>query len=107
VKGWYTYCMGPAAYDLFAWGNGGPGAWRRSPATRDPSAWANGGPGAWCRGHSATARVPASLLVSLLEFGNLPQWLISFSGAIESKGGYNEGAIGVWLQCLLLSVGVL
>jgi hypothetical protein len=34
------------------------------------------------------------LLVSLPEFSNLPQWLVSFSGAIKGKGGYNEGAIG-------------
>jgi hypothetical protein len=67
VKGWYTYCMGPAAYDLSAWGNGGLGAWHR--------------------GHSTAARVPASLLVSLPEFGNLPQWLVSFSGAVEDKEG--------------------
>jgi hypothetical protein len=64
------------------------------PATYDLSTWGNGGPRAWHRGHSATAGVPASLLVSLLEFGDLPQWLISFSRAIEGKGGYNEGAIG-------------
>jgi hypothetical protein len=29
VKGWYMYHMGPAAYDLSAWGNDGHGAWRR------------------------------------------------------------------------------
>jgi hypothetical protein len=74
VKVWYTYCMGLATYD--------------------PSAWGNGSPRAWHRGHSATVRVPASLLVCLPEFGNLPQWLVSFSGAIESKGEYNEGAVG-------------
>jgi hypothetical protein len=74
VKGWYTYCMGPAVYD--------------------PSAWGNGGPRAWCRGHSTTAWVPASLLVSLPEFGNLPKWLVSYSRAIEGKGGYNKGAVG-------------
>jgi hypothetical protein len=73
LKGWYTYCMGPAMYDPSAWGNGGPRAWRR--------------------GHSAAARFPASLLVSLPEVGNLPQWLVSFSGDIEGKGGYNEGPI--------------
>jgi hypothetical protein len=56
-------------------------------AAYDPSAWGNGSPGAWHRGHSTTARVPASLLVSLPEFGDLPQWLVSFSGAIEGKGG--------------------
>jgi hypothetical protein len=71
---WYTYCIGLAMYDLFAWGNGGPGAWHR--------------------GHSTTAGVPASLFVSLPEFGNLPQWLVSFSGANEGKRGYNEGALG-------------
>jgi hypothetical protein len=28
VKGWYKYCMGLAAYDPSAWGNGGPpGTW--------------------------------------------------------------------------------
>jgi hypothetical protein len=74
VKGWYIYCMGLAVYDPSAWGNG----------TR-----------AWHRGHSTTAGVPASLLVSLPEFGDLPQWLVSFSGAIKGKwGGYNEGAVG-------------
>jgi hypothetical protein len=52
VKGWYTYCMGLAACDS--------------------SACSNGGPEAWCRGHSATSGVPASLLVSLPEFGDLP-----------------------------------
>jgi hypothetical protein len=40
-------------------------------------------------GHSITAKVPASLINSLPEFGNLPQWLVSFS-----VGGYNKGAIG-------------
>jgi hypothetical protein len=74
VKGWYTYCVGPAVYDLSAWGNGGPGAWSRA--------------------HSAVLGVPTSLLVSLPEFGDLPQWLLSFSGAVEGKWGYNEGAIG-------------
>jgi hypothetical protein len=65
VKGWYTYCMGLVVYD--------------------PSDWGNGGPGVWHRGHSTTAGVPVSLLVSLPEFSNLPQWLVSFSGAIEGK----------------------
>jgi hypothetical protein len=67
VKGWYKYCMGPAMYD--------------------PSAWGNGSSGAWHRGHSATAGAPAFLLVSLPEVGDLPQWLVSFSGAIKGKGG--------------------
>jgi hypothetical protein len=67
VKDWYMYCMGPATNDLSAWGNGGPRAWHR--------------------GHRIAARVPASLLVSLPEFSDLPQWLVSFSGAIEGKGG--------------------
>jgi hypothetical protein len=67
VKGWYTYCMSPASYD--------------------PSAWGNGGPGAWHREHSATARGPNSLLGSLPEFSNLPQWLVSFSGPSKAKGG--------------------
>jgi hypothetical protein len=53
VKGWYTYCMGPATYD--------------------PSDWGNGGPGAWYSGNSASAGVPASLLVSFPEFSDLPQ----------------------------------
>jgi hypothetical protein len=74
VKGCDTYCMGVATYDLPAWGNGGPRAWHR--------------------GHSVKARVPAFLLAKLPEFGNLPQWLISFSGSIKGKGGYNEGAVG-------------
>jgi hypothetical protein len=73
VKGWYTYCMCLASYD--------------------PSAWGNGGPGAWHREHRATAGVSATLLVSLPEFGDLPQWLISFSRA-KSKGGHNKGAVG-------------
>jgi hypothetical protein len=33
-------------------------------------------------------------LVSLPEFGDLPQWLVSFSGAIKGKEVYNEGAVG-------------
>jgi hypothetical protein len=74
VKGWYTHCIGLAVYDQSDWGNGGPRAWRR--------------------GHSATAGFPVSLLVSLPEFGDLSQWLVSVSGSIEGKGRYNEGAIG-------------
>jgi hypothetical protein len=74
VKGGYMYCMGLA--------------------TNDPSAWGNGGSRAWLRGHSAAARVPASLLVSLPDFGNLPQWLISFSGFMKGKGRFNKGAVG-------------
>jgi hypothetical protein len=42
----------------------------------------------------AGSMVPASLLVSLPKFDKLPQWFMSFSGAIEGKGGYNEGAVG-------------
>jgi hypothetical protein len=74
VKGWYMYCMGLVACD--------------------PSTWGNGSPGTWHRGHSVIAKVPASLLVSLPEFGDLPQWLVSFSEAINGKGGYKEGPIG-------------
>jgi hypothetical protein len=73
VKGWYTYCMGPATYDSSACGNGSPRA--------------------WSRGHSTTAGVPASLLVSLPVFGNLPYCLVCFSRVIKGKGGYNEGDI--------------
>jgi hypothetical protein len=92
LKAWYTYFMSLAAYD--------------------PSVWGNGNPGAWHRGYSIAARVSASLLVSLSEFGNLPQWLVSFSRAIKGKGGVYEGSccmiwVGVWLRCLLLSVRVL
>jgi hypothetical protein len=72
-SGGQWYCMGPAAYD--------------------PSAWGNGGPRAWHRGHSTAARVSASLLVSFPEFGDLPQWLESFSRAIKGKGGYNDGDV--------------
>jgi hypothetical protein len=64
-------------------------------AAYDPSAWNNGSPRAWRRGHSTAAQVPASLLVSLPEFSDLPRWLVSFSGTIEgNKGVYNEGAVG-------------
>jgi hypothetical protein len=59
-----------------------------------PWPWGNGDSGAWQKLHSIAARVLVSLLVSLPEFGDLPQWLISFSGVIKDKGGYNEGAIG-------------
>jgi hypothetical protein len=53
VKGWYTCCMGLSIYD--------------------PSAWGNGGPRVLSRGHSATAGVSASLLISFPEFSDLPQ----------------------------------
>jgi hypothetical protein len=66
VKGCYTYCMGPAAYD--------------------PSAWGNDVPRAWCRGHSAIAGVPASLLVSLPELGE--------ARAAGRTGGTNGGRSG-------------
>jgi hypothetical protein len=39
------------------------------------------------QGHSTAARVSASLLVSLPEFSDLPQWLVFFSCAIKAKGG--------------------
>jgi hypothetical protein len=67
VKGWNTYCIGVVMYD--------------------PSAWGNGGPAAQHKWHNTTAGFPASLLVSLPEFSNLHQWLVSFSGVIEGKGG--------------------
>jgi hypothetical protein len=73
VKGWYTYCMGLVTYDLSAWDNGGSGAWRR--------------------GHSATARVPASLLVSLPVWRPSPMVHIFLQGH-QRQGGYNEGAVG-------------
>jgi hypothetical protein len=42
----------------------------------------------------AGSMVSACLLVSLPEFGKLPQWFMFFSGAIEEKGGYNKEVVG-------------
>jgi hypothetical protein len=64
------------------------------PAMFDPSAWGNGDPGAWRRG---IALQPGFLPPCLLSSQNLvtfPKVIISFSGAIEGKGEYHEGAVG-------------